>query len=254
MKVLAEDFGGGVAVADGGDGGVNGLIDFAFGMFGEWNDLLEGESAVGDGAGFVEAEDVNAGEGFDTGEGLDKGFFAGELQGAYGQSDASEEDEAFRDHADHGGGAAEDGGLEVTGCAELAEEEEGTEWDDDEGEDFYDGVQGVHEWGGGFFHLFGLGGKAAGVAGGANGGDADMGLTGGDEATGQDGVTGFFWDSAGLAGEEAFVDFEGVGLYDDGVSDDLVAGGDNEGVADFDFGLVDFYGLAISDGGDFAAG
>ena len=56
----------------------------------------------GNGAGFIQAEDIHAGKRFNTSKLLHQGVFPAELYYADGHSNTGKQDQTFRDHTDHG--------------------------------------------------------------------------------------------------------------------------------------------------------
>ena len=69
----------------------------------EGNDPVQVHASGRQCAGLIQTQDVRTGEGFNPVELLDERASASEAYDAYGQRHAGEQNQAFRDHADHGG-------------------------------------------------------------------------------------------------------------------------------------------------------
>ena len=75
----------------------------------ERDDLVERERAVGQRAGLVDADDVDAGERLDGGQALDERSAARHARRADGERDRGEQDEALGHERDAAGGGGRDG-------------------------------------------------------------------------------------------------------------------------------------------------
>ena len=168
---------------------------------------MDGHFAGGEGAGFVEADGVNAGEGLDGIEILDEDFLLAETDGGKGKDGGGEENESLWDHVDEGGDSAGDsrlGGGAID--AETRPQEEGA--DGDKGEtDVFDDV--IHE--GEEFGVGGLDGVGAVLQLGEGAvlpdcGDGGFTGAGNDETARDEGVAGVLSDTVLFASDERLID------------------------------------------------
>ena len=120
--------------------------------------------AFGDGAGFVQAQGVHPGQGFDAVHILHQGFVPGKLDDADRKGQADEQHQAFGNHAHHGGAGADHRALEGVPQDEiLLPEQQAANGQDGKADDFYNQVNGIHNFGIPLFHVFGVPGDFVGI-------------------------------------------------------------------------------------------
>ena len=209
---------------------------------------MDGHVAGGEGAGFVEGDGVDAGEGFDGVEILDEDFFTAEADGGESEDARSEEDETLGDHVDESSDGAGDGDGGVGFGAESGPEEEGADGDEGEADVFNDVVHEFEEFAIGGFDGVGVLLEPGEFGFGADGGDG--GFTGArdHERAGDEFVAFMFGDAALLAGNVGFVDLYSS-LFYFGVDDDLVAEAKDDEVALNEIFGGDLESFATSDDG-----
>ncbi len=112
--------------------------------------------ARGDGAGFVEAQDVHSGQGLDAVELLDKHLALGQAEGGYGQHSRGEQDEALGNHAHHRRHGGQDGDAVGLAGEEGASEEDEAHRHQHVGAQLHNEAKGGHDLGADRLGLLGL--------------------------------------------------------------------------------------------------
>ncbi len=223
------------------DGGIIGAL--------EQLQPVEDDVTVGQGAGLVEADDVDAREALDRRQLLNQRLLACERDRGDRERQARQQDQPFRHHPDQRGDGAGDSGLPalVVRGVELAPQQERR---DDE----HHQRDPAQQAGGAGDELrmcrpglLGLGRELGGVGLGADGRRLEPPVPGDHDGTGAHVIPGRLGDGVGLAGQQRLVDLQALGVLHPAVGDDLVAGLQLDEVISDDVGDVDLMHRAVTD-------
>ena len=127
------------------------------------------DRAVGEGAGLVEAHDVDPGQALDRGQLLDEHLAAGQAQRGDEEGDAGEQHEPLGDHAHQRGHGADDGvGGALVAPGQLADQEDRSDDHERPADVAQQGVDALHQLGAGLREPLGLRRQPVGVGVGAD--------------------------------------------------------------------------------------
>ena len=194
-------------------------------------DLVEHDLALGERAGLVQADHVDARQSFDGRKLLHQDLAPSERDRGDPERDAGEQHESLGHHSHHAGDRAAQSGIEV-GVAQLAPEQQRGSGDEGPDDDAQDQVDAVHQLRARELEPASFGGDLARVRVGADARGLEPAAAGDDEAPGQDLVARVLVDRVALARQQRLVDFEPDGESHNTVTRDLVAGAQIEQVVD----------------------
>ena len=245
-EAVVEGDGRLIVVVEGGEHAAHDFLEGVVDEVVEDHDVVDGHASVGDGAGLIEAEHVDAGEHFQGIEVLDERLLFGEAHDADRHGEGGEQEKAGGDHADDDGARELDGEAEVgAGCLPVDEEHGGGDEGNENADDADEEADGVHDLRARFFVLARLGGEgvevrrlADFVGAGAAGAACDVGA-------GVECFAGRLFDGDGLAGQEGLVDFRDA-VQEDAVGGDLLSRFEQDDVVEDDVAHADLDAYAVA--------
>ena len=187
-------------------------------------DVAEHQLALGEGAGLVEADHVDAGQALDGGQLLGEDLLAGQPGGAHREGDAGEQHQALGHHGHQPGHR----GLHRVDEAEVGADLRGDQQDgggyQQPAHPLDDAVDAVTQLGAHQREAPGVRAEPEGVRVGADLGGPHAAAARGHEAARHHVVAGHLVDRVGLPGEQGLVDLEAHRVEHLPVDADLVAG------------------------------
>ena len=266
-EAFGERAGGGIGVAVGAHprehgrsggvevGGGEGVNRVARCRVGKRLDRVEHHAALGERAGLVEAQHVDAREALNSGELLHEHLATRELDGPDGEGDARHEDEALGDHRDeargrgHRGltpGARRNRDLPAPDGLHLTVDDNGADWQQQNGDPRDNAGDAAAQLAAHERELLGLGRDARGVRVGADTDDPRKPAARDDTRARHELAPRRRRHRIGLTGEQGLVDVEPVRFEHDGVGRHLIARGKYEHVVEHDLPHGDFADDAVA--------
>ena len=209
-------------------------------------DIGDGHARLGQRAGLVDAHRVDAREHLDGGKVLHQHLALREAHHRDGHRDAREEHQPLGDHRHDTGDRAADRLVHGLVGAQLRDEEQDPDGRDHVRRDADEAVDVIAELGARLGELLGLCGEARGEGVSTHArGDVET-RSRNDEGPGHHGVSGRLVDRVRLAGEEALVDLQALGLDDLPVDDELVARPEDDEIVEDDLHGPHVHVLAVA--------
>ena len=205
------------------------------------------QDALGEGAGLVDADDVDAGEHLHGRQLLHEGATPSQPDHADGEGHAGEQHQPLGDHRPDPGDRAAHAAGERVGAAHLGDDQQDPRGDERPGADPQDGVGALAQLGAHVREPLGLRRQARGVGGVADVGGGEATVAGHHEAAGAHSLARILLHRLALAAEQRLVHLELDGREHHAVHRDLVAGRDVDDVTGHDLLGGDLADRAVAD-------
>ena len=209
----------------------------------EHHEPVEGDTAIGDRAGFIEVQRVHASQCLHGFKLLHQRIVTGETHGGHREVQRSQQHQAFGNHAYYAGDRGNHGLPPFAGgeCRaptadrmNLRKNQQNTQRYHEEGHEFQNRVDALVQVGHGFLVYLGLRGERGGVGMAADRIDLDQCHAGDRGGTGIHLLPHLVAHGTRFAGEHGFVEFQSPGLDDLPVGRHLFAGTDPQQVVEHD--------------------
>lgn len=213
------------------------------------------DPAFGERSRLVQAQDIDSGQAFDSGQLLDEHFLAGQPEAADGKRDARQQDQSEGYHGDHAGDHAHsgrrprpggDGALPAAPGLHLSVRYDDGDRKQRPRDPPQDAIEAVSDLGVDERKASCISREFARKGLGTNPRYARGSAAGNNDRTRENFTPRTLADGIGFAGEEGFVSLEPHGRKDGGIRTDLVAGPEYQDVVTHDVGRGDFRDGAIT--------